>query len=132
MLGPPERQSPAAVSAANGAVKINLAERLINSENRLSPKHLQRIVLARRFGLPALRGIDHRRSFLRRGADAMSGAEVQESVAVYSGQLYRGEITPLGSGQFEALDHDGTRIGLFENRRAAEQAILRSITTVAS
>jgi hypothetical protein len=50
--------------------------------------------------------------------------DVLASAAIYDGREYRGALAELVSGKYEALDGDGNRIGLFDDRRAAARAVL--------
>ncbi len=49
---------------------------------------------------------------------------IVQSVAVYDGRDYLGDVAKLANGQFAALNPDAIRLGIFDQRADAERLIL--------
>lgn len=49
---------------------------------------------------------------------------VLHAVEIYDGRTHLGELAELKNGQFRATTRNGWRIGIFDNPKDAERAIL--------
>jgi hypothetical protein len=52
--------------------------------------------------------------------------DVLHAVAIYNGPEFLGDVAELGNGQFRATDRNEIVLGIFDDRRQAEAAILLS------